>query len=321
LLAYRIPRTPAGFIRALVPSNTVEADTAYSQNSPVWRHTSVHKRFLREDLEKTVSELKQTLESGLRQASSDPIALQDPEYRLRSTLHEMLGAGEGSKQMTPIVVCVVGDIEEDRALSVLQSAFRSGKSAPKIPSVSLNVKEREKVVRIPGKAQSQFGYAVPAPPPSQTESLPYRILSYILTHGYEGRLGKEMIGNQGLIYYISSEYLSDGRTSWISIGFGVNPDKLDAAGSEFRKIIQALKTNPPTEQELAEAKEHLIGRRQTAYQSNEELSAFFVREWMEQGRIVGHLEFEKRVRAVTLEQLHRIVPEFLNGVIAIIDTK
>jgi predicted Zn-dependent peptidase len=186
--------------------------------------------------------------------------------------------------------------------------------------ITLRLQEKIRTIRLPGKAQSQFGYALPAPPPSSKEALAYRALVYVMTHGYGGRLGKELINNRGLIYYISSDYHSDGNASWISIRFGVNPDKLYETKAEFERIMQALLTRPPTGRELAEAKEHLIGRRVTAYQSNDELSGFYVREWIEQGRLLSQDEFERRVNAVTPDQIKRILPDFLNGAQVIIDT-
>ena len=141
-----------------------------------------------------------------------------------------------------------------------------------------------------------------------------------MTHGYAGRLGKQLIGEKGLIYYISSQYHADGKNAWISISHGVNPDKLQTTKTEFERLMQALRTSPPTQQEVEEAKEHLIGRRITAYQSNEEISAFLAKEWIEQGRLVTQSEFEKNVRAVTLSQVNSIIPAFLDGVTAVIDT-
>lgn len=101
---------------------------------------------------------------------------------------------------------------------------------------------------------------------------------------------------------------------------GVNPDKLQAVRSAFEQILEDLSEDPPAEQELAEAKQHLIGRRISAYQSNEELSAFYAREWIEQGRLADQREFEKKVRAVTGEEVQKIIPQFLHGVAVTIDT-
>ncbi len=318
VIVRRIPRTPAGFIRVLIPSNTVEAEADFTTDTPVWRYTSVHRRFLREDLAAAIREVRN---AALKDAPPDPAALEDPETAVIQTLAQLMGAGANRGSPSPAVICVVGDIDEDATLALLKEQFGSAGAIKKQQFPALHVQQKEKTVRIPGKAQSQFGYALPAPAPSSPGSVAYRILLYIMTHAYEGRLGKEMIGRRGLIYYISSSYNSDGVNSWISIHYGVNPDQLDTSRAEFERILKDLRENPPTEAEVEEAKQHLIGRRLTQYQSNEELSAFYVREWIEQGRLLDQAEFEKRIRAVTLEQVRRIIPQFLDGVSVVVDTR
>jgi predicted Zn-dependent peptidase len=141
-----------------------------------------------------------------------------------------------------------------------------------------------------------------------------------MTHAYEGRLGRELINRRGLIYYIGSSYNSDGSASWISITMGVNPENLKSCREIFNEMMQDLRKNPPTDAEVAEAKQHLIGRRISANESNSELSAFYTREWIEQGRLMSLQEFEKKVHAVTSEQVRKIIPAFLNGGEVIVDT-
>jgi predicted Zn-dependent peptidase len=206
------------------------------------------------------------------------------------------------------------------ALKLLEKSFseiQAGKPRKRTP---IRIVRQEQTVHMPGKAQSQFGYALVAPPPSQPQSYAYRLLLYTMTHIYEGRLGEDLIGRRGLIYSISSRYNSDGERAWISISTGVNPDRLQPLRSRFLEILNDLKTNPPSEAELAEAKEHLLGRRLTAYQSNEELSGFYCQEWVEQGRLLSFEEFERKVRAITLEQVRSIIPSFLNGAKVTVDT-
>ena len=318
LIVRRIARTPAGFVRVLVPSNTIEVEADFSTDLPVWRYTSLHRRFLKDDLVAAVRELRN---ADLKDAVPDPSALEDPETAVIQTLAQILGAGTNRGSHTPVVICVVGDIDEDATMALLKEQFGNLVAAKKVQLPALHLGEKEKTVRIPGKAQSQFGYALPAPAPSDPQSSVYRILLYIMTHAYEGRLGKEMIGRKGLIYYISSNYNSDGINSWISIYYGVNPDQLDTSRAEFGRIMNDLREHPPTEAEVEEAKQHLIGRRLTQYQSNEELSAFYVREWIEQGRLLDQAEFENRLRAVTLDQVRRIIPQFLDGATVVADTR
>jgi len=325
LIVQQLDRTPAGYLRILIPSNTIEANADYSANQPVWGTTSLHWRFLKGDLVSTIGAARKALDSIKTTPAVDPETIDDPETRLGLLLEEMIGvrrAGTPSPEISvparPYVIALSGDVNPEEAMKLLTSEFVLPKG--KLTPADLKIDKKSKKVRIPGKAQSQYGYAVIAPAPSHPDSFAYRLLLYIMTHGYGGRLGKELIHSRGLIYYIGNEYHSDGTASWISIRYGVNPDKLSATGAEFEKLMQALHENPPTAAELDEAKRHLTGRRITAHQSNEELTAFYAREYVEQGRILTQQEFATKINAVTLKDLQRIIPDFLSGVTAIVDT-
>ena len=94
-------------------------------------------------------------------------------------------------------------------------------------------------------AQAQLGYVVPAPAPSARDALAWRLLLYVLTHGYEGRLGTEAISKRGLLYYIDGQYRSDGENAFVSLTMGVDPAKLAQGGIDpsypaFRLQFQGL---------------------------------------------------------------------------------
>jgi predicted Zn-dependent peptidase len=140
-----------------------------------------------------------------------------------------------------------------------------------------------------------------------------------MSHGYEGRLGKDLIARRGLLYYIDSGYQSDGRTAWISMTAGVNPENLEATRKRFAELMEALRTEPPTAAEIEEAKQHLLGRRLTAPMSDEEISAFHAREWIEYGRLLTDEEEEKRLRGITRDAVLGVIDRFLDGVSVIVD--
>jgi zinc protease len=317
LIVKKLTRTPAGFLRILIPSNNLESLPDSTSNKPVWGFTSLHWRFLKQDFATAIEKARKALKQIKPGPATELESMDDPEARLDAELERAIGANPVSATLRPAVICVVGDVDANRTIEALTKAFNQQPGTR--PNVRLQPRG-DKTVKLPGKAQSQFGYAALAPPPSSAESYAYRALVYVMTHGYGGRLGKELINRRGLIYYIGNDYHSDGNASWISIRFGVNPDKLVETRSEFQKLMNNLLENPPTGRELSEAKEHLIGRRITAYQSNEELSGFYAREWIEQQRLLTQTEFENKVNAVTLQQIKAIIPKFLKGVSVTVDT-
>lgn len=319
LIVQKIQRTPAVFLRVLVPSNTIKTDVDSSRDDLVWGYTSINRKFLKQDTPSAIAEIRKLFDKPFEKSEVDPASQDDPEFRVNSTLEELLGLKKRSGPVSPVLIVMVGDIEEEKALTMLSAAFDNLKIARTETVDGFNITERERIIRIPGKAQSELGYAVPAAAPSETMSLAWKMLRYIMTHDYEGRLGIQLIARQGLLYGINSGYRSDGQHGWVWITTGVNPDKLSVVKQKFQELMRGLVTSPPSSKEIAEAKNNLIGRRKTAYQSNREISGFLAQEYIEQGKLLSEEEFEKRVNSVSEEQLKSIIPQFLAGVTVVVD--
>jgi predicted Zn-dependent peptidase len=136
---------------------------------------------------------------------------------------------------------------------------------------------------------------------------------YILSHGYEGRLGKEAIGRQGLVYYIDSAYQTDGGNDWIVLQMGVDPAKMPAMERVLKVQIERLLTDPPSVQEIEEARAHLLGRFISASQSNQELADDLARQWIWYREILSVEEWAQQLAAVQREDLLGLLPEFTRG--------
>jgi predicted Zn-dependent peptidase len=144
------------------------------------------------------------------------------------------------------------------------------------------------------------------------------MLLYVLSHGYEGRLGVEAISRRGLVYYIDAQYLNDGTNGRVSLGIGVDPAKLDAMRALLHETLKELTVTPPTATEVEEAKSYLLGRRRTAAQSNEEVSAALIDEWFGHGCLLSDEEFAAAVSAVSRQDLERVIPAFMAGTTIIV---
>jgi zinc protease len=324
LIVRRIPRVPAGFLRVVVPGDALAfGDTAMTvaADEPAWRHTSLSRSFRAGELLQAVLEVRRTLDAASPDPPPPAEEIDDPELRLDRALRDALGivpVPPTREPITPVAVVAVGDLDETHALRLLEASFSDLPSRRPLPPLNLRVKTAKARVELPGKAQSQIGYAVPA---SLSSALAWRMLLYLAAHDYEGRLGKELIARRGLLYSIGTAWHCDGHSAWISLTSGVNPDKLDETAPLFFGLLNAFRDHPPTEPEVEEARQHLIGRRLTAPMSNEEISAAYAREWIERGRLLTDEEWDREVRAVTRKDLLRIVPGFLAGIRAEVDVR
>jgi predicted Zn-dependent peptidase len=223
-------------------------------------------------------------------------------------------------EAAPLAIVVSGDLDPEVLFAGLERRFGS-----LVPGTSTGYEAEE----APDKqvfswmahpvAQAQLGYGVRAPALSTVDSAPWQALLYILSHGYEGRLGKEAISRRGLIYYIDSAYHSDAERGWISLAIGVDPLKLKVMDSLLQEQLQGLLINPPSEEEVREARQHFLGRYLTANQSNLERSTFLARQYIQHGRLLSDDEITRGIESITREQVLAIIPRFVNGTTVVVD--
>ena len=158
-----------------------------------------------------------------------------------------------------------------------------------------------------------MGYILPAPAPTEELADAYRLALYVLCHDYAGRLGQRAISDTGLAYFLDCRYRSDGTRAWITLAAGVDPSKLDAFRTVLAEEVARLAAEPPTEDEVAEAKRYLVGRRESAAQSNAELSAMLAREWLWYGGMVPADALERRLSSVHREDVIEAARRFGRG--------
>jgi predicted Zn-dependent peptidase len=316
----RTSMTPAAYLSVLMPSTATEYPGETRYDWPIWGHTSVERRFLVEELDAAVWDVRSALQAGVPRSIPLSETIEDPEQRLTSACETLLGLARDATAREPRLIALVGALDLSASLEVLERAFGSLQPGGDPAKQDLQLAAREATIRLPvTKAQAQLGYVVPAPPPSSDESLAWRMLLYVLTHGYEGRLGKEAIGRRGLLYYIDSAYRTDGVTAWITLQMGVDPPKLAPLRELLVATLRELEAQPASSAELEEARQHLIGRRRSAAQSNAEISAALVREWVEQGRLLSEEEFVRAVMEVQPEAVLAAIPDFVAGAIVVVE--
>ena len=79
--------------------------------------------------------------------------------------------------------------------------------------------------------------------------------------------------------------------------------------------IARLKSEPPTDAEIAEAKRHLLGRKISAAQSNEEIAEAMLRDFLAVGAPENADAFKARLEAVTREDILNAVDALQKGAV------
>src|SRR5690606_2265395 len=112
----------------------------------------------------------------------------DPEARLEGVFDAVMSAPHGAPgwSKSPVLVVVTGDVSGKAAFAELEGGFgelapaRRTEGAPRrFEPGDVDIALRRPV------AQAQLGYIVPAPAPADSAALAWRLLLYVLSHGYE----------------------------------------------------------------------------------------------------------------------------------------
>jgi predicted Zn-dependent peptidase len=94
---------------------------------------------------------------------------------------------------------------------------------------------------------------------------------------------------------------------------GVDPDKLPAMKRLLRETLDGLLSDPPSQQEVDEARNHLLGRYVSAAQSNRELADELARQWFWFGHPLEDAELRQRLDSVKRQDVVNLLPAFARG--------
>jgi len=245
---------------------------------------------------------------------------EDPETRLQQLISKQIGES-AAKAPEPLVVIVSGNVDAARTLAMLDQQLGKTKFGKLPEAAPAKVRGPDIVRERIAKPLSQggIGYVVEGPAPGTGEAFAWRMLLYVFTHDYSGRLGRSAITQKGIVYHIYSSQRTDGHRTWATISTGVDPHQADAMEAELRTQLSRLASDPPTVAELEAARNHLLGRDISAAQSNDELAAKLAREFVETGGLRSHEQLRAMLQSVTPADLANAAKAFAQGTIVRVD--
>ena len=311
--------SPTGYVQVVLRGDSF---ANLSPNDPVLGFSSYAAAFRPESMEEAIRDARAAVDAAENIGGEPGAQSFDPETRLEQAFAGIMSGGAelmpGST--SPALVVVSGDVEPAAALATLEARFGALEAAPAIerPSGSSDGTDMDVHLGVP-VAQAQLGYVVPAPGPADEDAFAWRLLLYILSHDYEGRLGREAISNRGLAYYVDSRYRSDGRNGWVTLAVGVDPEKIGPLKTLLEAELVRLREEPPSAGEIDEAKQHFLGRAKSAAQSNAELAARLAEQWLWYGNTLSPRDLERKLRAVSRQDVLDAVPAFSDGVTVIVE--
>lgn len=211
---------------------------------------------------------------------------------------------------TGLSLAVVGDIDPARAIDAARSVFDdwSGGTAAEVTDAPMPPKAGRqcRIVSMMNKSQTDIAYGFATITRQDASYHAYSLMNNILgQYSLGGRLGDSIREQQGMAYYVHSSLEANLMPGPLVIRAGVSPANVTRAVASIDTELRKLVESGPTEQELVESKQYLIGSMPRTLETNMGIATYLQTvEFFGLG-----LDYDVRLpdllRSVTHEQVHQ----------------
>ncbi len=138
-----------------------------------------------------------------------------------------------------------------------------------------------------------------------------KLLSVLLGENMSSRLFQQLRERYGFCYSIQSCLVSLDDTGALTIFGALDADNLRKALNVIRREIERLCTRPPTRSELRKAQDYTIGQTLMGLESTTNQMMWMGESLLAYGRIVDPQEVERRLLAITPEEITAVARQCL----------
>jgi zinc protease len=213
-------------------------------------------------------------------------------------------------------LAVVGDIDAARAADTAADVFGAWKAAPLrqpvVPGIPSATARRVHVLPMMNKAQADIAYGFTTILRADPRYYAYWLMNNILgQYSLGGRLGDSIRERQGMAYYAFSSIDANVIPGPLMVRAGVNPANVERAVASIDEELAKMAADGPTEREMAESKQYLIGSMPRTLETNIGIATF-----LQTSEFFGlGLDYDVRLpgllQAVTREDVHAAARDVL----------
>jgi zinc protease len=214
-------------------------------------------------------------------------------------------------------LAIAGDVPQGPAVASAARMFESWRrpfvEPDPVPTPPASPVRSVRTRVMPGRSQADIGYGFTAIRRLDPRFYGYWIMNNILGQfGLGGRLANNIRERQGMAYYAYSTLEGRAAEGPLLIRSGVDPQNVDRAIEAIDAEVSALGTDGPTNVELEETRESLIGSVPRLLETNEGIA-----EFLQHAEEFGlGLDFDRRLpallRRVTLEEVREAARQLLD---------
>ena len=213
------------------------------------------------------------------------------------------------------VISIVGDFDKTQVENLLKKYISDIKNSPdansKIPAPELHENALIKIEK-DDASQAQIIQGWKVPTIHNKDYAAIMVMNTMLgSSGLSSRLFLELRDKKGLAYVVRSSYETYEKGAIFNVYIATEPKNIKTSLDGFKIELDKIKTIPVTEEELQNAKNNLIGKRQ-----------FFTETNLQQASLISFYEdkglgadFEEKlirmINDVTTEDISRVANEYI----------
>lgn len=213
-------------------------------------------------------------------------------------------------------VIVAGKVKEKDVEKEIERVFGSLKSAPKADKLPVKEKQTKAAALVQYKKTDQTHLVLGVRAfDAYDKRLPaMSVLSTILGGGMSSRLFIRLREELGVCYYVRAGQDTSTDHGFFEISAGVTNDRTEEVIREILRECARMKNEPVSPEELAKAKEYMVGNMKLELEASDAWANFFGGQEVMRKKIQTPEDIEKKIRAVTAKQVQDLAKEiFVNS--------
>ena len=214
-------------------------------------------------------------------------------------------------------LALVGDLDPERAVDVTTRVFGEWRTLPpektQFPPVIPASVRRTQVVPMMNKSQADVAYGFTSIRRLDPQFHAYSLMNNILgQYALGGRLGDSIRERQGMAYYTFSALDASFEPGPLLVRAGVSPTNVERAVASIDAELSKLAADGPTDREVAESKQYLIGSIPRTLETNVGIATFLQTAELFGLGLDYDLRLPELISQVTREQVHEAAKAVLN---------
>lgn len=176
-------------------------------------------------------------------------------------------------------LAVVGDVDPARATAAVSTVFGGWAGPAPVPVVLAPApaaqSRRTRVLPLMNKAQADIAYGFTTITRSDPAFYAYWLMNNVLgQYAIGGRLGDRIREREGMAYYAMSALDANVIPGPLVIRAGINPANVERALASIDEEVARMASDGPTDQEMRESTQYLIGSLPRMLETNVNIAQF-----------------------------------------------